>query len=356
MKGNLLVKIFGIALLGLLYTQIGHSQDRHFSQIFSNPLYLSPGLTGAFDGSYRTSMLYRSQWFNAVENPFKTFSLSADLNFKIAGKNTFKGDRVGAGVQFFADKVNGFDFNTNQISLFGAYHKMLDANTNQFLSLGFQMGIAQKNVNYSGLSFGDQFVDGSGYVNATGEPLQENNFAYGDYSLGVNYSIEPDDRISVSVGYAFHHISKPNISFYKDLPDEQIINNNELLDSKHSVFLIGELSNSHQISLLPRTVVQWQGDHFEWLVGTNTRLGLTPDQSFSLYLGGWLRVSNQLETIGLESATLFAGVGTGPFLIGLSYDNNLSKIAEKFGQRSSFEISLILLGSYDNEGIFCPKF
>ena len=36
--------------------------DPHFSQYYVYPSWLNPALTGAFDGDYRVSGIYRNQW------------------------------------------------------------------------------------------------------------------------------------------------------------------------------------------------------------------------------------------------------------------------------------------------------
>ncbi len=352
-QNRLLVLLFlvAVSINGLV------SQDRHFSQLYSNPLYLSPGLTGAFQGSYRTSLVYRDQWRSALESPLSTFTLSADLNFKLSKRGGFFGnDRVGAGIQFYSDKKEGFDFNTNYINLFAAYHKSLDPNSNQTLSLGFQGGITQRNINFGNLTFGDQFQDGSGYVLETGETINTNNFAFGDFSLGLNYSIQPDANFGLATGIAMHHAFEPNISFYQDFPDAELTNNTNLLNRKYTFYALAEIASGVNSALLPRLSLLSQGPHFEINAGTNLKFFINDDKSNAFYIGTWGRLTNQLESLGLESVTLFSGISFNEFLIGLSYDINTASIANDFLNKGTFELSLILIGSYDNDGIFCPRF
>jgi hypothetical protein len=42
------------------------------------PSFLNPALTGAFDGDYRVSGIYRTQWGN-ITSPFSTPGVSADF-------------------------------------------------------------------------------------------------------------------------------------------------------------------------------------------------------------------------------------------------------------------------------------
>src|SRR5260221_14431713 len=74
--------IIRIALLCLLAAVSGNTLqaqvDPHFSQYYVYPSWLNPALTGAFDGDYRVSGIYRSQWGN-VSSPFSTQGLSGEF-------------------------------------------------------------------------------------------------------------------------------------------------------------------------------------------------------------------------------------------------------------------------------------
>src|SRR6188508_757804 len=53
--------------------------DPHFTQYYVYPAWLNPALTGAFDGQYRVSGIYRNQWGN-ISNPFSTFGFSGEIS------------------------------------------------------------------------------------------------------------------------------------------------------------------------------------------------------------------------------------------------------------------------------------
>src|SRR5438552_6174149 len=71
-----------LLMLLLLLTGAGREVqaqvDPHFSQYYVYPSWLNPALTGAFDGNYRVSGIYRSQWGN-ISSPFQTTGVSADF-------------------------------------------------------------------------------------------------------------------------------------------------------------------------------------------------------------------------------------------------------------------------------------
>jgi hypothetical protein len=57
------------------------AQDIHFSQFDGALLNISPAYTGVFDGDYRFSAIYRSQW-QAVPVGYSTFNINAETKLK----------------------------------------------------------------------------------------------------------------------------------------------------------------------------------------------------------------------------------------------------------------------------------
>ena len=57
-------------------------------------------------------------------------------------------DYFGAGFSLIADRTAIYNVNQNILSLYGSYHKALNADRKQYLSAGLNFGIAQRNVNY----------------------------------------------------------------------------------------------------------------------------------------------------------------------------------------------------------------
>ncbi len=338
-----------------LWMSSSTAQDQHFTQFYASPLTLNPALTGAFNGRYRVSTIYRDQWRGALESPYVTFSGAVDVRFDLDFNNRYK-DVFAIGLAFFNDKVSNIDFVTNQIAISGAYHKALDYNKKQYLTLGIQGALAQRNINYENLSFNDQFNGISGYTFASGEDLPENNFSYPDFSVGLNYSYTISRNASLFAGFAMHHVFTPQVSFYK--PDED---GNEGGDSKLYRRLSGQLSAqfplTETVSMLPRVLFAVQGPHLEITTGTNFRFKLNDFTSNAIQIGGWVRpVSNEDNSFSLDAVAMQVGLEFNSFLIGISYDVNLEDLINYNEGQNAFEISLTYLGNYDDETILCPKF
>lgn len=332
------------------------AQDQHFSQFYASPLTLSPALAGSFGGTYRVNTIYRDQWRSIIESPLSTYSVAGDVRFDIKYGNTGKADVAAVGLLFYADKVAISDFNSNHISAFAAYHKLLDKQTSQYLSLGVQYGVVQKNINYENLFFQDQFNGVSLYNGDTGEILPENNFAYGDISLGINYSIAPTKKSRYVVGAGAFHLNAPNVSFYEGIDGQPSIIKENLLFRKFTLYAIADIPLPNYISILPRLIMYKQGPHTAINVGSNVKFEFIEYQNTALHVGAWGRMVQNYDQFGFESLILFSGIELGKVLIGLSYDVNFNNIINYAGMQSAFELSLTLIGDHENDATICPSF
>lgn len=345
MKKLLLYSLFILAFL-----PESSSQDKHFTQFYAAPLTLNPALTGGMEGRYRVGAIYRDQWRKVLDNPIKTFAIAADLRFSAPGKRV-KEDAIGLGLMFFTDKVSVVDFSTTQIAVSLAYHKSLDSDNRQYLTLGIQGGLTQRNVNYESLDFHDEFDGSSGYNFPTGEALPENNFSFSDVNVGLNYTARVGRSGNLFTGVALHHILQPQISFYEN-SDE-----GDKLYMKLSGQIAANIpiTRDNRVSLLPRFLIAKQGPHMEINTGTNFRVALGEYGGSALHIGSWVRPVRNDDVVGLDAVVALLGIEFNNVLLGLSYDLNLRAL--KANQRQgAFEISIAYLGEYENEEILCPKF
>jgi len=136
----------------------------------------------------------------------------------------------------------------------GAFHKALDSKNNQTLSLGFQLGIVQRNVSYDQLTFEDAFDGTSIFVDgASAEELPANNYAFGDYQLGLNYSYAPKNKAAVFVGAAIHHFNQPEQSFYAEITRGEDVEVTQTLYRRYSGYLSLRLPVARGVDLLALT-------------------------------------------------------------------------------------------------------
>ena len=343
-----------LLFLTLTFVTTLQAQDRLFSQFYASPLLLNPALTGTFEGKYRVSAIYRDQWRNAAEKPFSTASTAFDTRWGMRPSSRYK-DHAAVGLVFLNDKTGVLNFSTTQISISAAYHKSLDIGNTQVLSLGFQGGIVQRNINFGNVTFEDQFNGVNSYSAPTGERLPENNYAFGDYSVGLNYAFSPkSSRFRLFAGAAVHHFVSPSVSFYHRDDDESELPQNNL-DPRYSGQLNVQLPLSARIALMPRIIFDAQGQHMKMDAGTNIRINMSDYKSIALHLGAFARpVADHRESYRMDAIIGMVGVELSNVLFGLSYDAYTGATAGF--NRGSVEFSIAYLGDYEEDLILCPKF
>ena len=350
---------FLLLLLGTCLSTSARAQDYHFSQYFTNPLTINPALTGLFPGNYRVAAVHRSQWGSVLETPFSTTAFAADFHYFVNPKRRSYKDAFGVGVLFASDRVSELSYSVNQIMLGGAFHKSLNPRNNQTLSLGVQFGVQQRSVSYDQFTFETQFDGTSTYVNGTsGEALPENNYAFGDYQVGLNYSSTPERATAVFAGVALYHIGEPEQSFFAEATRGEEIEVTNTLNRRFSGYFNVRIPFGREVTLSPRIYVFNQGPHLAANVGSNVRLLLADSDGTALHLGASVRpVRNFNDEYTLDSAMALVGIEVSNFLLGLSYDVGLAGLQTNPRHRGAFEFSVTYLGqSDDDEAVPCPQF
>ena len=338
--GFLLLAVYGLS-----------GQDAQFYQAFASPLTLNPATTGMVPGNYRISSIYRDQWRAVVDQPISTFSLSADSRFKISKKRENK-DFIGVGIHFLSDQVGFISYTTNQLGISLAYHKSLNDKLKQFLSFGAQFGITQRNINYENLNFEDEFNGVAAYTDPTGETFAPNNFGYADFSLGLNYQIQPFDGFSVYAGAALSHVNAPNIVFDKDDQNLPVSS----LYRKILIYTGLSYELKQQWIIKPKANYISQGPHQQLVIGAHLSKEMTDKYSESIEFGLATRVVDDFDGIGPESLIASFGVDLKGKVVGFSYEFNIQTVNNNFRNQGVFELSFTYIGEYDNETFFCPEF
>ena len=146
------------------------AQDAHFSQFYSNPLYLSPSYAGSAENT-RFIVNYRDQW-PVVPGSFVTSSFSIDHYFKHL--------HSGMGLIFFSDQAGGGKLSTTNVGYLYSYKFAV---TNKFyLQPGLSAYYYSRKVDFSMLNFADQFF-GSQFVGSTSEALPSMKVEHADFAV-----------------------------------------------------------------------------------------------------------------------------------------------------------------------------
>lgn len=322
------------------------AQDLHFSQFQNSPLTTNPANTGFIpDGDYRLGINYRNQWSAIMAVPYKTMSAFGDIQLL---RDRSDNGWLGAGGVILRDVAGSGNLTSTKIYGSVAYHQTLGYSS--LLSLGFNVGYANKQINTSNLKFPDQF-DGKFFDNKlpTGVMLDRNNISYLDIHSGINYAYFPTEKIYVNAGFSAQHLNQPNESFFSD--------NNQLGGSKVPVRYTGFLNGSFKVNdqwiVNPNVYYSRQTSLYELVGGLNAHYNLSGDGEFVLIGGAYYRHK--------ESIIPMIGLGLKDYTFSFTYDATMSSLKNFNGTRGAFEFSLIRQGVFEQfngsrRQTMCPTF
>lgn len=301
---------------GKLHAQV----DPHFSQYYTYPAWLNPALTGAFDGTYRVSGIYRSQWGN-VATPFATSGLSAEFT---TDKN------INAGVSVLRQTAGdgGYSYTTSYANVaytglrFGkeGFHR---------LHMGLQAGFIQRRFDRNKMTFGSQWnpITGFSGSSASGETFNRTSAMAFDAAAGVMYfDATPDKKANFYGGFAVSHLSQPD--------DKFSATGKEKFPVRYTVHAGVRITLSDVFSLTPNALYLKQRSAEEKMVGAYGQYKVSAETS--VMAGGNYRFKDAISP--------YIGFTHKQWVLGASYDINNSDLSKLAGTSNSFEISLSVIG------------
>ncbi|HRG69523.1 MAG TPA: PorP/SprF family type IX secretion system membrane protein [Saprospiraceae bacterium] len=343
-------------LILLSWSNLAYCQEVNFSQFNTIAPYYNPAFSSAFTGNYRVSALHRNQWIGFQDQPISSFCILGDIKFDF-GLQNFKSDYFGASVYFITDRAQQFDWNNNEVSILLAYHKLLDKSNSQYLSLGIGLGITQRSINYDNLYFEDQFDGLSKYNGSTSELLPPNIFSKPSIKIGIQHQVNLKSNFKIQSGLALHHVFRPDVSFYKDFDNIDYIGNKSLKsDFKITGIVNGNYKINNFTDLYPKVLVSAQGAHLLTNIGFSIRRSFYNLNQTAIHTGINTRIIKNLNAIIPADLGFLVGFEIKGFLIGMHYDFGIRDALKYASPTNSVEISLSLIGNYDNEGFICPTF
>jgi type IX secretion system PorP/SprF family membrane protein len=329
MKKIYIIVLFSIIALGL------KAQDIHFSQLSETPLLLNPASTGVYDGYYRATINYKSQWA-AMGNPYRTFMGSFDM--PVQSKRNNHGAHLGIGAFLFSDKAGDSDFSTTQFDI--SISGIVPMNNRNTISAGIQAGLAQHSVDVTAIQWPNQY-DGQNYDPnlPSYETGRVSSYSVFDLSAGVHYqyldfpnSRSGKDMVRFTLGGALFHVTKPILKSYLGMPEHQysrfVIHSSLRYDFPGSA-----------VGIVPSVLYMSQGPATEIDGGILLRFKINQGTNFTGF------ISESAFSIGLHyrykdsfSPQVFFEFSS--FGIGLSYDINSSSFAEATKNKGGLEISI----------------
>ena len=331
---------------GLCLSAASQAQDLHFSQYMNSPLLTNPANTGFMpDGDYRLGVNYRNQWSSVTAFPYKTMSAFGDVQTMQNSGNT---GWMGLGGVILRDVAGTGVLTSTKIYGSIAYHQMIDAGS--LLSLGFNVGWANKRINTSNLTFPSQwngkFFD-SHQVGAAPK-LDYSNINYLDMQVGMNYAYFPSDRMYLNAGFSAMHVNRPKESFFND---QEGINNR--IPVRYTAFLNGSFKASDMLIVNPNVYASLQAKSYEIVGGLNAHYNMSGDGEKVLIGGLYYRYRDAIIPM--------IGLGFKDLTFTFTYDVTTSDMANYNNARGGFEFSLIKQGVVDRYSgnrreSMCPSF
>ncbi len=325
--------LFMLSLLSFIITRA--QVDPHFSQYYVYPSWLNPALTGAFDGDYRVSGIYRNQW-NSIGSPFSTpgasFEITTEKNINFGG--SILNQTAGNG---------GYNYLTGYAS--AAYTGVkFGVNGNQRFVFALQAGVINRRFNPSKFTLGDQWNPVTGFnPNPSSDLPTKNKSMVFDAGAGVLYfDANPNQKANVYLGFSASHLNQPEDAFAGGASKEK-------LPMRFTAHGGVKININDMWSFTPNLLYLRQGTASEKMVGGYAKVKVMPSTDFMF--GANYRFDDAISP--------YVGFNHNNMVIGASYDINTSDLGKMVRGTSSFEISISFIGrksvKIPEEHFVCPR-
>lgn len=310
--------------------------DPHFTQFYAYPMWLNPGMTGVMDGDVRITGLYRSQW-SSVMTPFNTAGLSIDA---ATNKN------LNIGANFMSQSAG--DAGYKYLNAYGsiAYSGVkFGADNNQHITIGIQAGLLSRRFDPSKFQFGDQWNPVTGFDPGTtsADQIKYTAVAVLDLGAGISYyDASPDKKVSLFGGLAAFHLTRPQDPFFST-------GTKQFLPVRYTFHAGARINVNETISITPNILYLRQGTASEQMVGLFAQL--KANEYTDVLFGANYRVKDALAP--------YVGVAFHNFVLGASYDVNMSDLGKAVNGTNSMELSFTYIGRKSGKPLRylgCPRF
>lgn len=297
------------------------AQSYHFSQFFSTPLLTNPANTGLTNGPYRFATNIRSQGLNGGTSYFTGY-LSGDVS--LLRNYLPQGHKAGLGLYVMNDHSMNSAIQTNTIGLSTAYHVGLDPYGEQSLGLGVQATYNQRRIDYSKLTFENQYGPGGFDPSLPiGEPLDFMSRHFFDVNAGLVYNASLGDK-SFFAGMAVYNILRKRSNFTAD---------EFVMPTRYTFQSAAQFQNGESGHFYASLTAMYQANAREFTLGGAYGYQLTDGDKNELLWGLWYRHQDALMPyLGYQAKT---------FQVGLSYDVTVSSLQTASQLKNGYELTFI---------------
>jgi type IX secretion system PorP/SprF family membrane protein len=317
-----------------------NAQDLHFSQYFNAPLLVNPANTGFEpDADWRLGINYRNQWASLISDPYKTMSVWGDAQLF---NKRFENGWMGVGGALLRDVAGTGGLTATRAFGSVAYHQLIGVAS--LLSAGFQFGWVNKRIDFSKLTFDNQWNGKFFDVTApSGEQFAYSSVGYFDLGAGLNYAYFPSSIAYLNAGFSASHINRPSESFFSSKGVDA------RLDIRYTVFLNGAFKLNDQWIINPNTYISKMGTAWETVLGINANYNLSGDGSIQVIGGMYYRAN--------DAVIPMVGYQWNDYKLTVSYDATSSALKTYDQTRGAYELSIVksgLFSSSTGKPVKCP--
>ena len=256
------------------------AQDPNFSLFYNNPTYYNPAMAAINKGfTFRTNI--RNQWM-PIPGKFNTSGLSFEgevINNLSVGINLVN-DVAGEGLLRTSGGVLSYSYCPIQ-------------NKNHIIQFGMSGGVMNKYIDWSRLTFSDQYDEVLGKVyNSNFIPPDNTGYSYVDLGTGLAYQFFYDKqttklfrKMMLNVGASMNHLNRPKDAYFLDnnyIPIKTVVHSkNQVLLGNYVYTLAG--------------IFEYQNKFVTRTIGMNFQL------RSSLNFGFWSRSGTTINKQRFES-------------------------------------------------------
>ncbi len=329
-------KITTIVFCLFIFGINAQAQDIHLSQFYTNNMNLNPAMTGNFDGKYRATVNYRSQW-SQLSVPIVTAMLGFEKKYDLYTQE------IGVGGLIIHDRFSDFNIANSKIFISGSYKRDLGGVE---LAAGLQLGYVFKRQDFSNQTFPVQWNYDIGDFDTTLPTMEmdeRTNANYFDMNFGILLSKTWNRKIKTGIGYSAFHVSAPKESF---------LGNDFKLKFRSAIHFDAEMRFHEKIYIEPHALFMWTTSTEDLVLGTNLRFQTTKMgiRAGVFHRGGLPDSDALIYKVGLLYQT---------FELGFSYDFNISELSQSTSRKSTYELSFIYTTpniAPQTESIPCERF
>ena len=324
--------LLGLSVAMLLARSVT-AQDIHFTQYFTSPLTLNPAMTGLIPEDLRLAGNFRTQWGSVSSTPYTTATFSFDAAML---RNILPdADALGVGLVGQYDKAGSGGLTNTTVGVSLAYHKGFGRDRQSHLSIGIQTFFVQKAIDFTKLTFEDQYnLNTAILVNSTSsQPHNTSSLSYPDFNGGVMYSGKVTDHTTAYIGYSYYHLTQPVETFVGGV---------DKIHKRQTLYLGGAYELNDRTVLYASGLYQTQASASEVLLGAAAGFVMNPghdpeyQKNTIFYVGGWYRY--------LDAVCPYVGLEWSHMRWGLSYDVNISNFSPATGHNGGYELTVLFFG------------